>query len=614
MRKLLLKHRNRVLIIGLFLSLFYCALIFKLWLEQIEQGSLHRQKISNQSIRRIRIPAPRGKIISSDLQVLANNFPSYDVFLYFEEMRQPQGRSRTITYIENALLQIEAILNEKLNITELDIKRHMNTRPGLPFKVSENISSRQIAKIYELSAKVKGLGIIPSGKRFYPKKDVAAHIIGYTRPEDPSKASDREDFFYYLPDLKGVRGIEKQFDTLAFSGEKIRGLKGYPGFSLVQVDHRGFVHKTLIDEIKPLSGNNVILTLDWRAQEIATNLLKDKRGAFVLLNADTGAVLAMVSSPSFDLDSFTPRITSKLYKTLLNDPARPLFSRATLGEYTPGSIMKPLVAMKLLEKGINPEEIIDCDGRSMIAKARIRCSSWRRGGHGKTNLRQALEHSCNDYFIEEGKNLKMEDLRDVFESAGMGHETGLGLPEANGRIPSREEKKRRTGYAWNQYDTSLLCIGQGYISVTPLQIATYTAAICNGGTIYKPYLLKEIRNSAGTVLYESSPTVSGKLKVSPENLKIVKEGMHLVINSPDGSGKLAKNPFIDLSGKTGTAELTVKGEKRQNTWFICYGKHNKTNYAAAVLVENGVSGGKTCAPLASLFFMKYLPIIDKKND
>ena len=606
MRRLLLKHRNRVLIIGLLLLLLYSILIIKLWQEQIKQGSAHRQAISRQSIRRIRIPAPRGKILTSDLHVLADNSPSYDVYLYFEEMRQPQGRARTVTYIENALLQIDEILNLPEKQTIADIKRHINLRPGLPFKVAKDINARQMAQIFELSARVKGLGIIPGSKRIYPAKDIAAHIIGYTRPEDPSKAGDRKDFFYYLPDLKGVRGIEKQFDTLAFADKPVRGLKGYPGFSLVQVDHRGFVHKTLIDEIAPLNGNNVILTLDWRAQKIASELMKHLRGTFILLNADTGAVLAMVSSPSFDLQALSPRITSAAYRELMNDPDKPLFDRATFGEYTPGSIMKPLVAMALLKHGLNPDDIIDCDGQTMIGDARIRCASWRKGGHGKLTLRQAIEHSCNDYFIEKGKALSMEDLRAVFKSAGLGSPTGISLPERRGRLPDREYKKHHTGFAWNQYDTALLCIGQGYISVTPLQVAVYAAALGNGGKLYRPYLLKEIRSSTGTVLYHTTPQVSGELDTSARNLKIVRDGMHLVVHSPDGGGHLADNPVIDLYGKTGTAQLLVKGKMHQNTWFICFGKHKNVNYAAAVLVEDGISGGKTSAPIAKTFFMKYL--------
>ena len=605
MRKLVLKNRNRVLIIGLFLLFLYSTLVVKLWREQIRQGSTHRNKISKQSIRRIRIPAPRGKILTSDLHVLADNTPSYDVYLYFEEMRQPR-RGKTITYIENALLQIDAILNQNKKITNLDIRKHMNKRPGLPFKVASSISPRQMAKIFELSSKVKGLGIIPHGKRVYPAKDIAAHAIGYTRREDPKEASDRKEYFYYLPDLKGVRGIEKQFDTLPSVDKNVRGLKGYPGFSLVQVDHRGFIHKTLIDEIKPLSGNNVVLTLNWRAQKIANDLMKNLRGAFVLLNADTGAVLAMVSSPSFDLQKFSPRLASKTYQKLIKNPDRPLLNRVTLGEYTPGSIMKPLVAFTLLNYGVEPHENIYCDGKTMIARARIRCSSWRRGGHRRMNLRQALEQSCNDYFIEKGKYLKMEDLRDMFKSAGFGRISKLGLYERSGRIPEREDKKKITGYPWNQYDTSLLCMGQGYISITPLQAAVYTAALSNGGILYQPHLLKEIRNSEGTVLYSATPKISGELDTNPTDMEVVQKGMHMVVNSPNGSGRRAKNPRIDLSGKTGTAELKVKGERRQNTWFICFGKSDGISYAAAIMIEDGISGGQTCAPIAKKFFMKYL--------
>ena len=606
MRRLLLKHRNRVLLIGLFLLLLYSVLIIKLWREQIRQGSKHREKISKQSIRRIRIPAPRGKILTSDLHILADNTPSYDVYLYFEEMRQPGGRGKTINYIESALLQIDAILDKSKKISSLDIRKHMNKRPGLPFKVASDMNPRQMAKIFELSGKVKGLGIIPHSKRIYPARDIAAHIIGYTRHENPQKAIDRKEYFYYLPDLKGVRGIEKQFDTLSFSDRTVRGLKGYPGFSLVQVDHRGFVYKTLIDEIKSLSGNNVVLTLDWDAQKIASDLMKKRRGAFVLLNADTGAVIAMVSSPSFDLKTFSPRITNKVYQKLMKDPGKALFNRAILGEYTPGSIMKPLVALTLLNYGIEPEEIVSCDGKTMIGNARIRCSAWRHGGHGDTDLKQAIEQSCNDYFIEKGKKLRMEDLRGVFESAGLGSITRLGLPERRGRLPAREDKKRITGFAWNQYDTSLLCIGQGYVSVSPLQAAVYAAALSNGGVLYKPYLLKNICSSSGTVLYRTTPRVSGNLDTTSDNLKIVQEAMHMVVNGAKGSGRLAENPLIDLSGKTGTAELKIRGKRHQNTWFICFGKKGKTNYALAIIIEDGVSGGRTCAPIAKSFFMKYL--------
>ena len=605
MKRLIFKNRNRVLLIGLFLLFMYFILAVKLWHEQIRKGYKHRHNISRQSIRRIRIPATRGKILTSDLHVLADNSPSYDVYLYFEEMRQNR-RSKTITYIENAIFQIDAILNRSKKITKLDIRRHMNKRPGLPFKVASNITKKQMARIFELSSKVKGLGIIPNGRRVYPAKDIAAHIIGYTRPEDPKKASDREEYFYYLPDLKGVRGVEEQFDTLPFADKTVRGLKGYPGFSLVQVDHRGFVYKTLIDEIKPLSGNNVVLTLNWRAQKIASDLLRGLRGAFVLLNADTGAVLAMVSSPSFDLSKFSPKLTSKSYQKLINDPDMPLFDRVTHGEYTPGSIVKPLVAFALLNYGIKPGEKVICDGKSMIARARIRCSSWRHGGHGELDMKRAIEKSCNDYFIEKGKCLKMEDLRGIFKSAGFGRITGIGLPERRGRLPAREDKKRIAGFPWNQYDTSLLCIGQGYLNITPLQAAVYAAALCNGGLLYKPYLLQDIRNSEGTILYHTIPRISGKLDTNPADLEIIQEGMHMVVNSPGGSGRRAENPIIELSGKTGTAELKVRGKKHQNTWFICFGKNKGTNYAAAILVEDGVSGGHTCAPIAKAFFTEYL--------
>ncbi|QSH41788.1 penicillin-binding protein 2 [Lentisphaerota bacterium ZTH] len=603
MRSMWLKNRNRVIFLGLLLLCGFFILAAKLWLEQIEEGRSHKNRISRQSVRRIRIPAPRGKILTSDHHILATNTPSFDAYLYFEEMRQT-SRSKTVKYIEDSLKKIYKSIERKPEVDLKAVYLHMR-RPGTPFKIVTNLTQQEIAKLLVLTSQIKGLSIIPGSNREYPDGSIAAHIVGYTRPENPMQANDRNKFSYYVPDPKGVRGLELAFDTFDNNEHKIRGLKGSPGFSLVQVDHLGFVRQVLIDQVKPLPGNNIVLTLDYDAQKIASQLMAGKRGAFVLLNADTGAVLAMVSSPTFDLNEFVPRISNTDYQRLLKDPGIPLLDRALQGQYMPGSIIKPLNCLSYLNNGVKPEDYVICKGYTQIGNARIRCVSWRVGGHGKVNLYAALQKSCNDYMIEHALKIGIDKMIPVLREAGIGQKTGIELPERKGLLPSREYCRKTRKRNWRAHDTGLVSIGQGMIEVTPLQAAVFTAALANGGKVMRPHLLKEIRDSHGTVLYRKKPEVERELKTTPADLAAVQKGMYMVVNTSEGGGRRAQNNFIKLSGKTGTAEVGYGKNRRKNVWFICFGEYKGKRYALAVLVEHGTFGGLICAPLVKQFFSRW---------
>ncbi len=601
----LTNYTSRIVIIGLILLAGYGVLMLKLWIEQIQQGPQHREKISKQSIRRIREPSLRGRILTSDLRILADNAPAYDAFFYLEEMRQPD-RNKTINHI----LDTAAYLAKEIKrpaITKEELVRHLNVRPGLPFPVFKDLNREEMFTLHEISPGIKGLGIVPRTTRVYPEGSIAAHIIGFTRPEDPVSAEDRDEYSYYIPDLVGKRGVEKTFDIFDVVGNPgVRGMRGIPGYSLVQVDHRGYVYKTMDEAIKPMDGNNIVLTINWRAQKIADTIMRGSKGAFVLLDAGTGAVIAMASAPTFDLRNFSPKIYQEYYSNINKDPSRPMLNRATSGVYTPGSILKPLVAMAILNSGVSPNKQIECDGATRIGNSTIKCASWQSGGHGPLTLTGAIEKSCNDYFIENGCIAGLDAISEVLESAGLGKSTGFCLPDNKGQMPTSEFKERATGYKWNKYDTALLSIGQGIILITPLQAAVYCAAIANGGTVYRPYILKEIRDPFGNLLQLTQPEIKGHLKTTPENLDIIREGMHLSVNSPHGSGKNAKNEAIDLYGKTGTAEVGPSYNRHKNTWFIGFGTHADKTYAVAILVENGESGGRSCAPLAARFFSEWL--------
>ena len=261
----------------------------------------------------------------------------------------------------------------------------------------------------------------------------------------------------------------------------------------------------------------------------------------------------MASNPSYDPSEFVPRISTADYARLRNDPRKPLFNRAYQGAFSPGSIIKPLIGISLLENGSLPTETVYCDGYTKVGGHPIRC--WiKADGHGEVTLNDAIAVSCNDYFIESGLKLGLERLAATYKSAGIGSKTGFVLPETPGRLPSRAHKRR-----WTAFDTALISIGQGDVLVSPLQAALYTAAIANGGTLWKPNILKSILAADGSTVYSEQPEANGRIAASPQTLEMIRYGMFLSVNSDVGGSRRAHNEAIQLSGKTGTAEVGPPG-------------------------------------------------------
>lgn len=596
-------YRFRILLLCFAAALGLLTLILRLHHEQVRRSDDYLNRISRQSLRRIRVPARRGKIFSRDHLPLADNAAGGAILFYPEEMRRPGRRANTVDYIEKAAAEIAAVLKRPNPLSRESIERHLNVRPGLPITLFGSLSIEEAAPALERFRNYDGIGLEEDDVRRYPQGELAFHLIGYTRNDNPRAAEDRGDFFYYVPDQVGKAGLEEVFDECAERPD-IRGLRGVPGFSVVQVDNQGFVRATDLASRPPQDGNHLVLTLDFRAQQIAERVLSGSRGAMVLLDADTGDVLAMASQPTADLRKFTPTLSGDYYRELRNDPGLPLWNRAISGTYMPGSILKVLIAMAILEKGIDPAATVNCTGRVHIGDGSIGCSS--RYGHGEVNLVAALEKSCNSYFIEYGMKAGLAGIADVLARAGLGRRSGLELRDRPGVLPSDDYKRRYYRTTWNRFDTALLSIGQGIILLTPLQAAVYTAAIANGGRVLRPHLTRELVDSRGEVLWRRRPEAVNDLKLRPEHLEKVREGMFQVVNSTTGTGRLARNPVITLAGKTGSAEVGPRDDRYKNTFFIGYGRHEGRTYAIAVAVEHGVSGGNSCAPLAARFFSEYL--------
>jgi len=602
-------YRLRIFILALLILAAFLILAGRLFYLQLYHGEEHRRKIARQSIRRIRIPGLRGRIYSSDRLLLAGNRATYDLVFYPEEMHRGDRR-KTITRMYVHAQEAAKIIGRQLTVTREKISRHLWVAPGMPFAVFQDLNAFERARALEYIRKIDGADLQLRAVRVYPQGKFAAHLIGFTGMAEAQKESDREDFFYYRPDMIGRAGIEAGFDRLSSEDGAMwynhnLGLRAFPGRQVVQVNNFGFVHKELLGKAEPVYGNDVILTIDSKAQYLAENLLKGCVGAFVVTDADTGDIICSASSPGYDLARFVPRLPADYYRELLKSPDRPLVNRALTGIYPPGSTLKPLICLAFIKAGIDPDEKIDCPGRVRIGNASVGCLAHPYGA-SDTDMREALEKSCNGYMILQALKVGFPVISDLLRSAGIGRKSGIELAESAGSFPSDELKRKLYKARWNDYDTALLSIGQGLISMTPLQMALYTAAVANGGKIYQPHLVAGVCDSEGNFIRRREIVVKSELDCSPEALKVIREGMFRVVNAPRGSGRRGRVEGLTVYGKTGTAEVGPRSDRRNMTHFIAFTEYNGRRYAASMTIEDGLSGGRTCAPLVAAFFDHYL--------
>lgn len=596
----------RIFLLAGIMGLLCIIIIFRLYQEQILSSAERQQKITTQSVKRIRLPGRRGNIHTSDGVLLAGNTGTLQILFFPEQMRK-RRRKETIAHMLASAETLAQAVGRKNILTRRKISRHLYLQPAMPLLVMDDLTPLEAARAMERANSIEGVELVGADVRSYPEGTFAAQLIGYTGSAPAASSADRKEFNLYVPDVVGKQGAEKAFDYPGDNQETIKGLLGEPGYALVRVNNVGNAVNRHIGRYEPRHGNNVFLTLDYRAQKLAQKLLGFRRGAFVVLDASNGAIIAAASSPTFDLKRFTPVIPEDYYAELLRDPGRPLLNRTTLGLYTPGSIMKVLTALAMLNKGHDPATRINCPGYALIGNAKLRCAS--RYGHGDLDLANAIKHSCNTYMIKGTAQLSVEEIAAVMKAAGLGSPTGIETEERGGLLPSREAKARRyKGYhaRWTAFDTALISIGQGMIMVTPLQAANVAAAFANGGIWYKPHLLDRITDRLGRQLMKHTPQAGGRLPGTPAAIATVQKAMFKVVNDSDGSGRRAQRPGLEIYGKTGSAESGPKDKRIATTWFIAYVKYKNKTYASALVYEEGRSGGSDCAPLVGEFFERFL--------
>ncbi len=574
------------------LSLFG-TLSIRLWNLQVAQGMEYQRRLTRQSLRSVRVPGIRGRILDRNGERMADNRPSYCLSLYLEELRRPGTLQRTIDHVMVTLDRLAEVMDRSQPMSPQDVRLHLGRRTPLPMVAWKDLDETAVARFMEHASEFPGVALTVEPVRVYPNGGSSCHLMGYVGRADPLAIPDivrdgePEKYHYYLPEVAGKSGVEKRLDGV---------LRANAGGRLeIQVDVAGFK----FDEVSsraPGKGSDVVLSVDQRIQRAAEAAIESERGAAVVIDPRNGDVLALASSPGYDPNDFVPSIPSSIWNRLLQDSGRPLYNRATGGEYAPGSTFKPITLLAALQSGqVTADTRFTCPGYFDLGSARFRC--WQHWGHGSIDLQSAIRYSCNVYLYHSALACGPEAVQEMARSCGFGRKTGISLDfERPGLVPDDAWKQAARRDSWRDGDTCNMAIGQGALLVTPLQLALYASALANGGTLWQPRLVRQIVPSAGAAQDIAPVPAANGPAWAARHIRVVREGMRDAVNQPDGSGKRAKLPNVTVAGKTGTAEYGVKGAGRKMTWMIAFAPFDEPRYAVAVLVEDGVSGGTTVAP------------------
>ncbi len=571
---------EKILIITYTVIVAFLLLVMRLWQLQILQGSEYRKLSEDNRLRIISIPAPRGIIFDRNGIQLVKNSPYYYASLITKEFDKSKVDS----------------LSKLLNIPAEEIIEKINKNspsPFVPIRLKEGLPFGEVAYIESRRSDFRGLIIEVEVSREYIYGDVGSHLIGYLGKLNPSQSKD--------PALKeippdtfiGQWGVELLFD---------KSLRGTLGKRVIEVDALGREIR-LLQEKPPIKGKDITLSIDINLQEEAEKAFGEKAGALVAIKPDTGEILGMVSKPSFDPNLFAKGISYDKWIAFTQDKKNPMLNRALQSQYPPGSTFKIVTAIAALEEGIiSPETKVDCRGGIDYGRWHFGC--WRKQGHGVVSLHRAIVESCDTYFYEAGKRLGIDKIYDYATNLGLGKKTGIELGrEKQGLIPNTKWKLKNKKQPWFLGETFNAAIGQGYVAVTPIQLAVMTSIIANGGNLYRPTLIKG-----------AQPIISGKVKIRSDTLEIVKSGLFGVVNEPGGTGWAAKSQLMSIGGKTGTAQVVaIKRDSqylpekfRDHAWFVAFAPVEKPEIALAVLVEHGGHGGGAAAPIAKRAIEGYM--------
>lgn len=595
--------RGRLLIAGAIMILLGCLIAARIFYLQVIRHDHFTTLSQHNRVKIVPISPMRGLIFSRDGVLLADNRPSFSLELIPERIADLE---RTI----DALSRIIAIDNADVTRfrEQLQKKRRFESVP-LRF----NLSEEEVARVSVDRHRFPGVDVVARMDRYYPLGANLAHTVGYVGMIDEQEFEGLDKSNYSGTSHIGKLGVEKAYEEL---------LHGRVGYQQVEVNALGRVIRVL-DRTPPAPGKNVYLTLDVSLQNLAAQALDGKRGAIVAIDPRDGAILALVSAPGYDPNPFVNGIDAASYRDLLRSEDAPLLNRVLQGKYPPGSTIKPFLAFAALEYGVRQaQDETWCPGWYALKGSEHRYRDWKKQGHGRLDLRQAVAQSCDVYFYSLAHDLGIDRVHDGLRQFGFGLPTGIDIGgEASGVVPSRDWKRQTFGQPWYPGETLILGIGQGYVLTTPMQLATATATLANRGWRANPHLLLEARDPINNLSLVQAQTRRDK-RIQAADGGIWDEvigAMHEVVQGTRGTARRVglEAPY-QFAGKTGTSQVigigqdehykpeNVPEELRDHALFIAFAPLESPRIAIAILVENGGSGSSSAAPIARLLFDHYL--------
>ncbi len=605
----------RLALFGALVGAAFLLLLGRLYRLQVTQGKEYYERSVNNFVKDQKIPADRGLLLDRRGTVLADSRPSYDLYLtpYFCGRKCDEVVGRLSAYL--------GLDGE----TQARVRERLAASRGLsrfqPFLVEVDIGRDAVDVFEARKTELDGVDLVPTPHRAYRLGTLAGHLLGYLSEVGPAELSALQAAGkdYHEGDYIGRRGVERAFEPY---------LRGVDGAERVAVDAKGrrLPGRTDLipaaDRIRlPRPGDNVVLSIDARLQKVAEESFPGKAGAVVALDPQTGFVLALVSHPELDGNLLTGRVTRAQLAALAADPYKPELFRPLQGQYHPGSTFKTVTALAGLRYHvITPASHTVCTGGYTLGRRRWRC--WKDQGHGLVDLHRAIVHSCDTFFYWVGDRLGLDRIAAEARLLGLGNPTGIGLDtESPGVIPDEAWHDRVTPGGYQRGFALNAAIGQGDVNVTPLQLALAYAAVGNGGTLWRPQVVRRIEDPEGKTIQLFEPRIHAKLSIDPKDLAMVVDGLTGVVNEPGGTAYPHRLPDVVVAGKTGTAAVVAYGAdlhakldywRNDHGWFVAFAPAQDPQIAVAVLNEHAGHGGSAAAPTAMAVIQAFFE--EKKQD
>lgn len=571
-------------------------IIARLYYLQVYQADKYKTLSDENRISTRLLVPPRGVIYDRHGEMLATNRQNFQAMIVAEQTTNVQ---ETLDAFKRIMPLSEAE-EEKI---KKDLKKN---RSFVPIKIKDNLNWDEVAQIQLNAPDLPGIIIDEGLTRYYPYGEKMAHVIGYVSSVSEQDVKVKDDPLLEVPGFKiGKAGIEKLYE------KKLRG-KG--GNLKLEVNAFGRVMKE-IERVDGVPGEKIELSIDARLQSKAYELFGEETGAAVMVDIYSGEILVFASTPAYDPNMITQGVSAKEWAELNQNEHKPMMNKVLAGQYSPGSTFKMVVALAALESGaITPQTRSFCAGKMFLGDHAFHC--WKKEGHGYLDVVQALQHSCDIFFYETAQKVGINKIAEMARRFGLGQKINVGLEnEKEGLIPDTDWKRRRFGEPWQLGESLISGIGQGYILTTPIQLATMTARIANGGYAVVPTFSKV-----------SEKSKLEKMNISSGNVSLVKQGMFDVVNIPGGTALGSRFDFngLKMAGKTGTTQVRRISMKERQTgiirqedlpWkyrnhalFVGYAPHNNPRYAVAVLVEHGRSGSAVAAPIGGKLLLEALKL------